>query len=201
MTTGSKRYVIRWAPESELMLTADMLIKLMMEDRTRTKVLGPPSIIILSSILEATLNAAIDFLSGLYGQDKNFALSIESLKSISVRSKLSLLPLVATKNCFTIDHNSRIVEDLFELVARRNKIVHIESECHVLEKPFDKNILKKPIAKSKTLAPLQNISVALLLRYKHAIELLDKEFLENISTGKYKKGRILRKCNYTPGKE
>ena len=201
MSTGKKRYVVRWSPEDELMPTATLLIKIMKEDQAKIKLLGPAGVIILAAILEATLNAAVDYLSGLYGKDKNFSLTIKSLKATSVRSKLAVLPLIATKSCFTINYKSKVVEDLFDLVDRRNKIVHIKSETHVLEEPFNESDLKKPVVRSKFLAPLHDISVALLLRYKVAIEFLDKEFIKNISTGKYGKGEILRECNYIPGKE
>ena len=103
------------------------------------------------------------------------------------------------KPCFSLDLDSDTVKDLLDLVAKRNKIVHIKSELHVFRKPFDENELKKPVIKQEKIDLLKNIPIEKLLSYQNAIKILEEEFVENIFTGKYQQGKILKLCQYTPG--
>jgi hypothetical protein len=100
--------------------------------------LKPVVVVFLAAVLEALSIYAIDLLAAHSFQDKNYAESADALRRLSIRDRLRLLPLIATKSAFTLNVESETVKRLLSLVSRRNAIVHIKPKTHLMPIPLNR---------------------------------------------------------------
>lgn len=194
---------VRWSAESELKAIADRLLGSIPEDVEEVPSLKPVAVVFLSAVLEALSIYAVDLLAAQGSYDRHYASAASKLRGLPLRERLRQLPIAATKSTFALNVKGESVKNLFALVARRNAIVHIKPEIHLVPLPATEEALSrldKPVVTDELLDLVRGPSLDRLRQYREAIEQFEAQFVDRIGPGDYKCGDILTEGSDSPGK-